>query len=534
MRRRILAGKSSYPSERNRHTGRRIRPVAISSLPKAKPVPAFSRRTIVTVAAPTARHAVRQAVKPQHHYRKTLAIILASVTSVVIAAAVCLGFVANSVYADRVLPDTTFAGHELSGMTTAQVAALITSVQNDITVTLTIDGTTKTAAGADLGIWVDGAKILTAVTKQSRNPLWVYTHSPTDIPLSVSIDKDQFNSWLTSNFPQNYTPAHDAGLSFDPATSLFAVTRSIPGTGVSTTDLDKISSDLAARSGQGSFSPSGTEPIPPLISDEQAASAQEWANQRLLAQCSFTYDDQTLYTLSQADIASLITLSPTDDGPVAAVDPARVHDFIADTLSTALTVAPTTQQLITDEQGNVLSVTQEGAPGRTLASSDSLSAQIIACVDLGEATQISVGLTDVPYSTQTSAPPATMPPPGSESAHWADVNLATQTVTLMDGYLPASTFVLSSGAPNHPTPTGVFHVYSKVFTQSLSGCLDGECYYYPGVHWATWFYKDYGFHEAYWNHEFGKPVSHGCLNLTYSDAQAVYDWLSISDAVYVH
>ena len=258
--------------------------MAVSSLPKAKPVPAFSRRTIVTVAAPTARHAVRQAIKPQHHLGKTLAIIMASVASVAVAAVLSLG-------------------------------------------------------------------------------------------------------------------------------------------------------NLIAQPGQGSFFPQGIEAIPPSVSE-----------------------------------------------------------------------TPTTQHLITT-QDDVLEVTQGEAPEPTLATSD---------------------------PTQTSTPPATTPPAGSESAHWADVNLEEQTVTLMDGYIPTSTFVLSSGAPGHPTPTGVFHVYAKVFAQSLSGCVDGDCYYYPNVHWATWFYEDYGFHEAYWNEDFGTPVSHGCLNLTYSDAQAVYDWLSISDAVYVH
>jgi len=504
------------------------------SLPKAKPVPPLPRRSTVTVESPTARHAIRTAIKPRHRYRKTLAIIATTFMSVMIAAALSLGFVTDSAYANRVLPHTTLAGRNISGMTAAQVGALLGQVQNDIQVALTIDGTTKTATGMDLGIWVDGSEILTLVARQTQHPFWVYRHNPTDIPLTVYIDKDQFNSWLIRNFPQTYVSPSDAGLSFDPATNLFAVTNSVPGWGVSTSDLDHISSSLATQSGQGSFSPMGSEAIPPTISDEQAASAQEWANQRLSTQCSFSYDDQVLYTLSQADIASMITLSSILDGPVAVVDPLKVHDFIAGTLTTALDIAPTTQKLVTDELGNPLGVTQEGSPGRTLIDSDSLSGQIIDCVNSGQSTQITVGLTDVPYSTEASTPPATPPPPGSESSHWADVNLTTQTVTLMNGPIPGSTFLLSSGAPAHPTPQGIFHVYAKVPAQSLSGCMDGDCYYYPNVHWATWFYSDYGFHEAYWNQDFGKPVSHGCLNLTYQDAQAVFDWLSISDAVYIH
>ncbi len=93
---------------------------------------------------------------------------------------------------------------------------------------------------------------------------------------------------------------------------------------------------------------------------------------------------------------------------------------------------------------------------------------------------------------------------------------------------------MSSGAPDHPTPEGVFHVYAKVPVQSLRGCVGGECYDYPDVRWAIWFYQDYGFHTAYWHDDFGTAVSHGCLNLREADAAAVYDWLSHQDAVNIH
>ena len=502
-------------------------------MPKAKPVPPLSYPTI-TVASSDARRAVRTAIKPKPRYRRTAAIIAAGIATAMVCAVLCLGFIANSAYADRVLPKTTLAGYDISGMTAAQVGSLLNRVQNDIHVGITVDGTTKEATGTDLGIWIDGPKILTLIAEKSERRFWAYFHGPTDIPLTVAIDKNQFNSWLTSNFPQNFTLPSDAGLSFNPVTNLFTVTDSTPGTGVSDTDLAQISASLAVQSGQGSFSPQGSEEIPPSISDEQAASAQEWANQRLNAQCTFSYDSDILYTLSQADIASLITLAPGLDGPAATVDPAMVHDFVTGTLSSAIDIAPTTQKLITDEQGNTVNVAQEGAPGRTLANPDSLSDQIIACVESGGSADIPVTLTDVSYDTETSTPPATPPPPGSENSHWADVNLTTQTVTLMNGTVPNSTFVISSGAPNSPTPKGVFHVYSKVASQSLSGCVGDECYYYPDVHWATWFYRDYGFHEAYWHQDFGKPVSHGCLNMTYEGAHAVFEWLAMSDAVYVH
>ena len=440
----------------------------------------------------------------------------------------------DTAYADRVLPDSTLAGYDISGMSAVQVDAILIQAENGISVGLTADGTTKRATGTELGIAVDRETILSFLSQQSKAPFWIYHNRHTDVPLSVSIDKYQFNSWLNENFPGTFTPAVDAGLLYDPATGLFSVTSSAPGTGVSSADLASITDILPAQSGKGSFTLGSTEPIPASISDDQAASAEEWANERLSAKCSFTYEGKTLYTLTKANIASLIATTPNLDGLTARVDPVQVHDFIEGTLASAVGVPPIPQKLVTDDQGNAINVVQPGATGRALGDVDALSDQIIACLNSAASSQIEITFTDVPYTTEASKPSPAAPPPGSEAKHWADVNLTTQTVTLMNGATPGSTFILSSGAPSHPTPTGIFNVYAKVKSQSLSGCADGDCYYYPDVHWATWFYQDFGFHTAYWHNDFGTPVSHGCLNLHEEDAKAVFDWLSIGDAVDVH
>jgi lipoprotein-anchoring transpeptidase ErfK/SrfK len=118
--------------------------------------------------------------------------------------------------------------------------------------------------------------------------------------------------------------------------------------------------------------------------------------------------------------------------------------------------------------------------------------------------------------------------------HWTDVDLARQTVTLMDGETPIQTFTMSSGSADHPTPTGTYAVYQRVPSQTVAGCVDSECYSYPDVRWCTWFFGDFGFHTAYWHEDFGKPVSHGCLNLREEDAKKVYDWLLVGDKVVIH
>ena len=49
-------------------------------------------------------------------------------------------------------------------------------------------------------------------------------------------------------------------------------------------------------------------------------------------------------------------------------------------------------------------------------------------------------------------------------------------------------------------------------------------YSLPGVKWVQYFYSDYSFHGTYWHDDFGVPKSHGCLNMTNTDAKWLFDW----------
>ena len=47
----------------------------------------------------------------------------------------------------------------------------------------------------------------------------------------------------------------------------------------------------------------------------------------------------------------------------------------------------------------------------------------------------------------------------------------------------------------------------------------------PGVPWVSYFTEDgIAFHGAYWHNDFGRPRSHGCVNLSPRAAKWVYRW----------
>ena len=107
-------------------------------------------------------------------------------------------------------------------------------------------------------------------------------------------------------------------------------------------------------------------------------------------------------------------------------------------------------------------------------------------------------------------------------ARWIEVILASQTLIAWEGGVPVRRMRISSGVARYPTVTGEFRVYLKM----VSGPMRGPDYYLPAVPHIMYFHESYGLHGAYWHTSFGTPMSHGCVNLSLSDAAWLFDWAS--------
>jgi lipoprotein-anchoring transpeptidase ErfK/SrfK len=122
--------------------------------------------------------------------------------------------------------------------------------------------------------------------------------------------------------------------------------------------------------------------------------------------------------------------------------------------------------------------------------------------------------------------------PGSvdSSEVWVDVDLSLQRVYVYKGDELLNNFLVSTGTWLHPTVTGTFKVYVKYRAADMTG----PGYYLPRVPYVMYFYKDYGLHGTYWHHNFGTPMSHGCINLRTPDAAWLYNLASVGTVVNVH
>ena len=78
------------------------------------------------------------------------------------------------------------------------------------------------------------------------------------------------------------------------------------------------------------------------------------------------------------------------------------------------------------------------------------------------------------------------------------------------------------------TPSGRFYVEVKMPARHMgNGELtpDLDAYELPGVPWVSFFTETgVAFHGTYWHNDFGRPKSHGCVNMSNAEAKWLYRW----------
>lgn len=107
---------------------------------------------------------------------------------------------------------------------------------------------------------------------------------------------------------------------------------------------------------------------------------------------------------------------------------------------------------------------------------------------------------------------------------WIRVDLSEQMVIVYADGRAIRGFVISSGLPRTPTVLGEYRIRTKVRAQTMTGGTGASYYSLPNVQWVQYFYADYSFHGTYWHSDFGRPKSHGCINMTNADAKWLFDW----------
>ena len=123
-----------------------------------------------------------------------------------------------------------------------------------------------------------------------------------------------------------------------------------------------------------------------------------------------------------------------------------------------------------------------------------------------------------------------------------EVDLTNQRVYAYEGDKQIFNFLISSGTYGR-TPNGTFKIWTKIRSAKMSGGSKamGDYYYLPNVPYIMYFYNDshprqqgFSLHGTYWHHNFGVPMSHGCVNMKTEEAALMFNWAEVGTPITIY
>ena len=122
--------------------------------------------------------------------------------------------------------------------------------------------------------------------------------------------------------------------------------------------------------------------------------------------------------------------------------------------------------------------------------------------------------------------PAALAPISSDAADKKMVvNLVKQELTCFEGDTPIFSTRTATGYTPHYTPRGEYELLRKSHTSYMIGGVGADHYDLPGVAFPSYFTASgIAVHGTYWHNDYGRPRSHGCVNVSNTAAEFVFRW----------
>jgi hypothetical protein len=128
-------------------------------------------------------------------------------------------------------------------------------------------------------------------------------------------------------------------------------------------------------------------------------------------------------------------------------------------------------------------------------------------------------------------PPKEWPSFALEGKKWIDISILRQTLVAYEGQKPVYATLVSTGADGlgdpketHSTVRGAFLIHTKHIAVTMDSDEMEDRFDLRDVPYVQYFHEGYALHAAYWHDDFGRPKSHGCVNLHPTDAAWLFGW----------
>jgi LysM repeat protein len=124
---------------------------------------------------------------------------------------------------------------------------------------------------------------------------------------------------------------------------------------------------------------------------------------------------------------------------------------------------------------------------------------------------------------------AEAPAPPTNSGRAIVISVSTQRIYAFEDGALVRSHLVSTGRAETPTVLGDYAIQRKYEADDMAG----PGYFLPQVPYAMYFYAGYAIHGTYWHNSFGRPMSHGCVNLPTDEARWWFEWAGMGTPVRV-
>jgi LysM repeat protein len=125
--------------------------------------------------------------------------------------------------------------------------------------------------------------------------------------------------------------------------------------------------------------------------------------------------------------------------------------------------------------------------------------------------------------------PEDLPQPPTNSGRAIVVSISQQRIYAFENGDMVRTHLVSTGRDETPTVLGDYTIRVKYAADDMSG----PGYFLPQVPWTMYFYQGYAVHGTYWHNSFGRPMSHGCVNLPVEEAEWFFNFAQVGTPIRV-
>ena len=118
-----------------------------------------------------------------------------------------------------------------------------------------------------------------------------------------------------------------------------------------------------------------------------------------------------------------------------------------------------------------------------------------------------------------------------KSDSWIEVRITWGTLVAYEGDTPVFATAISPGqdgitqrSQGHTSKQGLYTIGWKLYSANMSGVEKKAPWAVDEVPFVGYYKDSFGLHGAWWHDDFGRPKSHGCINMAPADAQWMWRW----------